>query len=725
MKNKFIFFFLPALALLAASCERPPLPVDPGTDPGTEPVVELLSVSVEGDGETKSTVHPFTGKVSFTEGDQIVVWYKNTSGTGGTWSEPATIKSDQKVAVSKPSSHSADASRAMFAVFPAGAQSDFNLTSAVSGAGEYYKITFGGTLTGGYYEYDLVNKAKNYAQTPMIAVNDPTKAGLRFYHMGGLLRFKVYAIPAGTKWIEITSTDGDPIAGEFPILFNDNIFTGALSTGTAALSRTNFAATEAALYNSQYASGIKNVVRVKISESGLAQETDGLIVNLPVPIGTYNTFRIDALNASGASLTTGSNRYYAVGDDPADKDNIAWDCERTLGRHINKAVCFIPDHPINNPNYVPGKFSVSPTEQVWFSSGNLYVDPNASPRVWKFEDEQYGISGYFPADAWLYPYDLKEDIGENGYTDVGRGISHFGWATAGIKNPAGPNAENRNYGYDVNHVYYEPNSISGHSEDRGQFSNNWYGYGPSVNGTTWAGAIPFGTGVENSWNYASAWNVVRPYCDWGVHFDDAGNGYDDVTQIGPDGGSWYTLSAYEWSYLLFKRDNWNLLKGTATIFDPVMGRYVYGLVICPDNWETPASCKFLPTIGEYTNNVYTAGDTDLRDGFWKDMEEAGAVFLPAAGYRYRENIGPSTWYFSGIGNAGYYWSSSADNADSQYVGSHAYCVKIFNSNYMIPDDSYYRYCGCSVRLVHSDNAGSATYPFSLGFQPIGGGEDNL
>ncbi len=68
------------------------------------------------------------------------------------------------------------------------------------------------------------------------------------------------------------------------------------------------------------------------------------------------------------------------------------------------------------------------------------------------------------------------------------------------------------------------------------------------------------------------------------------------------------------------------------------------------------------------------------------MESAGAVFLPAAGYRIGTSVG-------NVGSSGYYWSSTAydcDNAwDLFFYGSDAYMYSYF----------ILRYLGQSVRLV--------------------------
>ena len=67
------------------------------------------------------------------------------------------------------------------------------------------------------------------------------------------------------------------------------------------------------------------------------------------------------------------------------------------------------------------------------------------------------------------------------------------------------------------------------------------------------------------------------------------------------------------------------------------------------------------------------------------MQSYGAVFLPAAGYRYGTDV-------RGVGSNGYYWSSSADGDD------YADCL-LFYSYDVITNGYGGRGSGLSVRLV--------------------------
>jgi hypothetical protein len=79
----------------------------------------------------------------------------------------------------------------------------------------------------------------------------------------------------------------------------------------------------------------------------------------------------------------------------------------------------------------------------------------------------------------------------------------------------------------------------------------------------------------------------------------------------------------------------------------------------------------------WNGNNYTATD-------FGSMQDAGAVFLPAAGFRY----GTSVYR---VGSYGYYWSASYSNSnDARFV--------VFDDTGLYTSDVY-RCSGQSVRLV--------------------------
>ena len=157
------------------------------------------------------------------------------------------------------------------------------------------------------------------------------------------------------------------------------------------------------------------------------------------------------------------------------------------------------------------------------------------------------------------------------------------------------------------------------------------------------------------------------FVDWGTN------------QIGADApNTWRTLSYDEWNYLLNTRTNASSLKGVAQV------NGVNGLIFLPDNWTCPAGVTFKSGFhSESSVEAYGQYQTFSADQ-WSKLESAGAVFLPAAGFRGGSNV-----YFVRYG--GYYWSATELSSNT------AYCLRCRSVGADMIDD--FRYICRSVRLV--------------------------
>ena len=154
------------------------------------------------------------------------------------------------------------------------------------------------------------------------------------------------------------------------------------------------------------------------------------------------------------------------------------------------------------------------------------------------------------------------------------------------------------------------------------------------------------------------------FVDWGAN------------KIGNDApNTWRTLTYDEWDYLRYNRTNANDLCGVAQ---------VNGLIFLPDNWTCPAGVTFKSGFhSSYGTEYYAAYQTFTADQ-WSKLEKSGAVFLPAAGYRYGSNV-------SIVQCSGYYWSAPESN------GNRAYYLYFYSLEATMRN--YDRSIGISVRLV--------------------------
>ena len=171
-------------------------------------------------------------------------------------------------------------------------------------------------------------------------------------------------------------------------------------------------------------------------------------------------------------------------------------------------------------------------------------------------------------------------------------------------------------------------------------------------------------GVSTSTDYN---DYSGSFVDWGTN------------QIGSDApNTWRTLTYDEWEYLLNTRANASSLKGVAQV------NGVNGLILLPDNWVCPAGVTFKSGFHSNYGVDYYAAYQTFTASEWSKLESAGAVFLPAAGYRAGSNVYNVQYY-------GYYWSAT------EYYSYYARYLR-FSSDEALMGNSY-RNLGHSVRLV--------------------------
>ena len=129
-------------------------------------------------------------------------------------------------------------------------------------------------------------------------------------------------------------------------------------------------------------------------------------------------------------------------------------------------------------------------------------------------------------------------------------------------------------------------------------------------------------------------------------------------------GEWYTMTANEWHYLIYERPGGEDNVGLSYI--EVGDEEILGLVLLPDEWELPDGCSF--DGGDIVSSEGVGEVNYFSSSQWADMEAAGAVFLPAAGERYRhiEDPGVPTvpeGYLSYIESGGNYWTRTVRSDD--------------------------------------------------------------
>ena len=235
----------------------------------------------------------------------------------------------------------------------------------------------------------------------------------------------------------------------------------------------------------------------------------------------------------------------------------------------------------------------------------------------------------FAENQWDYLGDGNANISStyDGWIDL------FGWGTSGYHDANDP--------YNVN---YQPWSTF---TSQVNSSYNYYGYGPSTNMTD-----PNLTGT--SANY-----------DWGV--------YNPISNGGNTANRWRTLTQPEWNYVLNTRTTTSGIRYAKAKVDNVNG-----VILLPDDWSSSTY-----SLSNTNSSSASFSSNTIMSTQWTTLENAGAVFLPAAGDRLETSV-------TGVGFYGIYWLASCNGSRSAYD-------VVFSDAVVM---SYgYRCGGRSVRLV--------------------------
>ena len=192
---------------------------------------------------------------------------------------------------------------------------------------------------------------------------------------------------------------------------------------------------------------------------------------------------------------------------------------------------------------------------------------------------------------------------------------------------------------------------------------------------------PYNTSSNNSYGNGYA-NIAGTNFDWGVY----NSIYNPITQTTNAPGTWRTLTHSEWVYLLNTR-----VTPSGIRYAKAAVNGIGGIVIVPDNWSTSIYTLVSPNL---SNVAYTINNINATD--WANMEAAGCVFLPAAGYRSGTSV-------SNVNSSGCYWSATAIGIDSA-------CYFGFSSSNLNPSYHSNRYSGRSVRLVRSTDQSIKNLP---------------
>lgn len=434
--------------------------------------------------------------------------------------------------------------------------------------------------------YTLAEVSGTKTPCPMIAVN--TGSSWYFRQLCALLNLTINGIPADTYKLTV-KFNGNNVCGEFTV--------SNPSSENPSISSTPF-------YSSDRASAY-DVITIT-SESAIT--TGSVVVNIPLPVGTYSDISVMAYDDEG----NGTIAFVGTLRESQPNPTQAMARKQVGPRVIT----------LNNTKF----FTIEDGKYGLIAPGNLqavigsYTAPLATATTWRFAAHQYDYlidtdwNGYGPGIEGS-PVLANQFIT---YNTPGTVVDLFRWQGNSITTPG-----NFSYGlcsaaYDA--AYY--GNLSTWEPLRHDWGENTITYG----GVTY---VP------------GTWHTPR-------------NDYSPTKQS--------ATSLGDWPWILYRRTDARNKQGYAIV------EAVHGVILLPDNFTDPmknnGSGAFVisakTTEDDYSSNKYNGSD-------WAAMESAGAVFLPAEGLYTRINgsdVGQG-FKFWRLGTRGFYWAANGIDSSTQ------------------------------------------------------------
>ena len=163
---------------------------------------------------------------------------------------------------------------------------------------------------------------------------------------------------------------------------------------------------------------------------------------------------------------------------------------------------------------------------------------------------------------------------------------------------------------------------------------------------------------------------------------------------------WHVLTESEWTYLLVTRDEGRAAADQRNGIGTVAGEH--GLIIIPDNWIQPSG---VPALTGGSSEGWNTNSYDATK--WAAMADAGAVFLPAAGY--------STDGTTAVDpeKDGTYWSSTEDESNTTDGYAMQFEQTVIHDRQQKPKVNYYSVRMAKTLTVLDEKDDETTFAFKF------------
>ena len=321
------------------------------------------------------------------------------------------------------------------------------------------------------------------------------------------------------------------------------------------------------------------------------------------------------------TISTSANIGYTFSNWTENNEVVSTDAIYTFSVYFDRTL--VANFSINVPiGAINGLFTINSNgDQVFFSQGNLQY--RASTHTWRFASNQWDYVGTQTPDYNGYVGGTINGSDNQYISNSYSGwIDLYGWGTSG----------------------YAHGAICYHPYDTYSTNSAYYAYGDII------------------------WDLddYTGQADWG---------YNPIINGGNQENQWRTLSVSEWNYVFNTRST-----TSGILYAKAKVNNVNGVILLPDDWN---SCTY--SLINTNNSAANYSSNTLTASQWTSLENAGAVFLPAAGYRGGTSINYVSYY-------GYYWSASAANSERS-------CNIKFSNGMLNANTMEERKLGLSVRLV--------------------------